>query len=107
MISTYDTLSLLAEIAIAIAGFFGIVIALGGQSLSTVSILEKRRLNNLFVLSGFVLFISLVAIALLHLGIEDNSLLWRSGSAAIFLLVTPWLIIDTLKIVNLDATEKA
>ncbi len=107
MINTYDTLSLLAEIAITIAGFSGIVIALGGHSLSAVSILEKRRLNNLFLLSGFVLCISLLAIALLHLGIADDSLLWRGGSAAIFLLATPWLIVDTLKIVNLDATEKA
>lgn len=106
MIDAYDTLSLLAEIAIAIAGFSGIVIALGGQSLSAVTVLEKRRLNNLFVLSGFVLFVALLAIALLHLGMEDTTLLWRGGSAALFLLVTPWLIADIYKIVNLESTEK-
>lgn len=106
MVDAYDTLSLLAEIAIAIAGFSGIVIALGGQSLSAVTVLEKRRLNNLFVLSGFVLFVALLAIALLHLGLDDTTILWRSGSAAILVLVTPWLIVDIHKILNLESTER-
>jgi hypothetical protein len=54
----HDTLSIFAEVAIALAGFSGIVIAFGRRSIGSLSTLEFRRLSNLFTLSGMALLFS-------------------------------------------------
>ena len=107
MSDPHDTLAIFAEVAVALAGFSGIVIAFGRRSIGTLSKLELRRLSNLFALSGFVLIISLTEISLLHLNFDNHNFLWYWGSAALFFLVTPWLVLDMVKVNGLEESEKA
>jgi hypothetical protein len=103
----HDTLAIFAEVSVALAGFSGIVIAFGRRSIGSLSKLEKRRLSNLFTLSGLVLTISLTGASLLHLNLSDLNVLWRWGSAALFFFGTPWLASDILKVHRLEKSEKA
>jgi hypothetical protein len=101
------TFSIFAEVSVALAGFSGIVIAFGHRTLGGLTRLEIRRLSNLFILSGTALFVSLVGISLLHLELADPGLLWRIGSAVIFVLATPWLIWDVVRVRRLEKAERA
>jgi len=100
------TLSIFAEVSVAIAGFSGIVIAFGRRPIGSFSQLEVRRLSNLFILSGLGLFLSLIGISLLHLELMDINLLWRSGSAAVLVLATPWLVWDVTRVRRLEKRER-
>lgn len=97
-----NTFSILANVALAIAGFSGIVIALGGRSRGTLKPLESRRLFNLFTFSALVLVLSLACIALLHIQNMNKSVLWRTGSAIIVTTGIPWMVYDWRVIGNLD-----
>ncbi|NND43725.1 MAG: hypothetical protein HKN58_00265 [Xanthomonadales bacterium] len=103
----HDTLSIFAEVSIALVGFSGIAIAIGHRPLGSLTPLESRRLFNLFTFPGLVLFLSLAAIALLHFGYLDEPVLWRSGSAILMVIGVPWLVLDWRKILRLDASERA
>ena len=81
--------------------------AFGRRPNSALTKLESRRLSNLFILSGFTLLLSLTWISLLHLESIDVKLLWRSGSAVVVVLATPWLVWDILRVLRLDRTERA
>lgn len=102
----HDTLSIFAEVAIALAGFSGIVIAFGRRSIGSMSTLEFRCLSNLFTLSGMVLLFSLLCVSLLHLNIAAPALFWSWCSAAVFALGTPWLIVDVVRVTRLEKSEK-
>ena len=102
----HDTLSIFAEVSVALAGFSGIVIAFGRRSIGSLTALEIRRLNNLFLLSGLVLIVSLAGVSLLHVDPSSSDRLWRWGSAATFLVATPWLIFDVVRVFRLEAAEK-
>jgi hypothetical protein len=101
------TLSIFAEVSVALAGFSGIVIAFGRRSIESHSVLEIRRLSNLFILSGMALIVSLLGNSLLHVDLADVKVLWRSGSAVVFILATPWLIWDVQKVLRLEESERA
>lgn len=103
----HDTLSIFAEVSIALAGFSGIAIALGRRALGSITALESRRLFNLFAFSGLVLFSSLLSIALLHFQSVSPSILWASGSVIMLLLGCPWIILDWRKISKLTPLERA
>jgi hypothetical protein len=100
------TLSIFAEICIALAGFSGIVMAFGRRPNSVLTKLETRRLSNLFILSGFGLLLSLVWLSLLHIESIDLNLLWRTGSAVVVLLATPWLVWDIVRVLRIDRSER-
>ena len=101
----HDTLSIFAEVSVALVGFSGIVIAFGGRSLGTLTQLEHRRLSNLFVFGGGVLLFSLAGISLLHTAI-DRSLIWTIESALMFALGVPWVVLDWHRVRRLDAAER-
>jgi len=103
----HDTLSIFAEIAIALAGFSGIVIAFGRRAIGSLSVLEIRRLSNLFTLSGVVLTFSLVGVSLLHVSDIDPNRFWSGFSGAVFLVAAPWLLRDVVKVSRLEKAEKA
>jgi len=103
----HDTLSIFAEVAIALAGFSGIVIAFGRRSVGSLSTLEVRRLSNLFTLSGIVLTFSLVGVSLLHVDGVDPALFWSWFSGAAFIVCAPWLLRDVVKVARLEKEEKA
>ena len=103
----HETLSIFAEVSVALVGFSGIVIAFGRRSLGSLSNLEKRRLSNLFSLSGLALLASLLVMALSHVDLSDPQILWRGASATLLLLSAPWLIWDMFKVRRLQALEKS
>ena len=103
----HDTLSIFAEVSVALAGFSGIIIAFGRRSSGALNELELRRLSNLFALSGMVLVLSLLGTSLLHVESLEPSTLWRGGSALVFLFTTPWLILDWRKVSRLHEPDRA
>ena len=107
MADAADTLALFAEVAVAIAGFSGIVIAFGSRKIASLSALEMRRLSNLFVLSGMVLIVSLLLLATLHIDQLAPSVLYRTASGILFLVTTPWLVMDLVRVRHLELAERA
>ena len=101
------TLSIFAEVAVALAGFSGIIIAFGRRSLGALSPLESRRLYNLYFSSGLVLFSSLLGNSLIHAESLDAALLWRGESMLILVFGFPWIVIDWFRVRRLDSTERA
>lgn len=70
---------ILVEASVAIAGFSGVVVAVGRRATGEWSPLERSRLLNLLSTSFAVLFYSLGALVLLHAGTAET-ILWRIGS---------------------------
>jgi hypothetical protein len=85
-----ETLRLLVEVGVAVAGFSGVVVVLGRGSERPWSPIERYRLENLLGTSLTVLFLSLVALILLHAGM-DPATSWRIGSAL-------WAIVTTFEL---------
>ncbi|MCH7600462.1 MAG: hypothetical protein IH973_11955 [Myxococcales bacterium] len=75
-----DTLSILVEAAVAIAGFSGVVVVFGRRATEEWSDLEMIRIRNLLATSFAVLFLSLVTLLLLHAGVAPETT-WVIGSA--------------------------
>lgn len=75
-----ETLGLLVEAAVAIAGFSGVVVVFGRRATGEWSGLERLRIGNLVSASFSVLFLSLAILLLLHIGIAAATT-WRAGSA--------------------------
>jgi hypothetical protein len=75
-----ETLMLLVEAAVAIAGFSGIVIVFGRRASGEWDRVERARFKNLLLTSFSVLFLSLLALVLLHGGASPATT-WRIGSA--------------------------
>ena len=103
----HDTLSIFAEVAVALVGFSGIIIAFGRRSLGSMTALELRRLQNLFVSSGVVLFFSLLCNALLHVESLAAAHLWRGASTVFFVFTTYWLLVDWRKVSRLEPAQRA
>ncbi|NKC00331.1 MAG: hypothetical protein GKR90_17845 [Pseudomonadales bacterium] len=102
----FDTLTLIAEVSVAIIGFSGIVIAVGNRSRTVLTALELRRLSNLFAFSGLALTLSLVWMSIGHLPQISQEVLWSVGSLVVLVLATPWLIRDVIRVRNLSTKER-
>ena len=105
MADPHSTLSIFAEVSIALAGFSGIVIAFGRRSQRALTPLEVRRLTNLFACAGGVLLMSIVDISLLH-AMVDRDLFWSIISGVLLVLGSTWLVYDWVRIGRLDAAER-
>ncbi len=86
-----ETLRILVEASVAMAGFSGVVVVFGRRAEREWSQIERARLANLLTTSFSVLFLSLTALVLLHAG-TDPKITWRIGSAT-------WSIIATYVVV--------
>ena len=86
-----QTLMILVEASVAMAGFSGVVVVFGRRTEREWSQIERARLTNLLTTSFAVLFLPLAALVLLHAG-TDPATTWRIGSAT-------WSIISTSQIV--------
>ena len=86
-----ETLMILVEASVAMAGFSGVVVVFGRRAEREWSPIERHRLEYLLTASFTVLFLSLAALVLLHAG-TDPQTTWRIGSAT-------WSIIGTYVIV--------
>ena len=107
MPNPHDTLTIFADISVALAGFSGIAIAFGRRSVGALTSLESRRLFNLFTFSGLVLILSLLGMSLLHVDLFDVNSLARGGSAVLVLFGVPWLILDWRKVCSLKPEERS
>jgi hypothetical protein len=87
-----DTLKVLVEASVAIAGFSGVVVVFGRRAAGEWSLLDRGRLVVLLGTSFAVLFLSLGTLVLLHAG-ADETTTWRIGS-------TLWSIVAIQQIVS-------
>lgn len=71
------TLTVIASIAVAIAGFSGVVVALTGKTAASFSALERLNLRILLQVSAFALLFSLVPL-ILHRAFEPATA-WRTS----------------------------
>lgn len=102
----HGSLSIFAEVSVALTGFSGIIIAFRGRSSTAFTKLEQRRLFNLFAMSGAVLLSSLVGICALYLPWLDVGTLWTGASAVWMVFGAVWLVVDLRKVANLDPSER-
>jgi hypothetical protein len=86
-----ETLTVLVEASVAIAGFSGVVIVFGHRATGEWSRIERGRFQNLLLTSFSVLFLSLLMLVLLHAGTAPGTS-WRIGSGI-------WSIIAIQRIV--------
>jgi hypothetical protein len=75
-----DALGIAAQVAVALAGFTGIVVVFGSTTVHQWRPLDKLRLRLLLTMSTLPLGLSLLAILLLATGLADNTI-WRVMSA--------------------------
>src|SRR5256886_11648130 len=86
-----DILTTIAELAVGVTGFSGIVIAFN-RAPGRLSDLEAYRILILFSTSLAALFFPLVPFALFHLGWSDLAI-WRTGNALIVTFEIVFLLI--------------
>ena len=75
MVYSTATLTVIASIAVAIAGFSGVVVALTGKTAESFSALERLNLRILLQVSAFALLFSLIPL-ILHRALEP-AVAWR------------------------------
>ena len=100
-----DSLSLIAELAVALAGFSGIVVAIGRRQSGKLSPLDRRRLGNLLANALLALFWSLLGLTLLHAAVADD-LAWRIASGGWAFVVAIGLPIDWRRVRALSKAER-
>jgi len=88
-----DILQTIAEIAIALTGFTGIVIALGGRTGSAFSGFALIRFRVLLAASLAALALSLLPFFLHYLGVPPGTT-WSVCSAVVALFMVPIVIAD-------------
>jgi hypothetical protein len=101
-----DILSLFAELTVGLAGFSGIVVALGRRQSAQLSPLDQQRLANLLKHAFSALFWSLFTITLLQTAFPAEAL-WRSASAGWALTGAIWLARDWSRLRALPRPERA
>ena len=75
IVHSTDTLAVIASVAIAIAGFSGVVVALTGRTADSFGPLEKLNFRILLQVSALALFFAIVPL-ILHRGLEPSAA-WR------------------------------
>ena len=89
-----ETLTTIAEIGIALAGFSGLIVVLRKSS-GPLNAIEKYRMAVLLATAFGAMFLALMPGALLHLGLADD-ILWRTSSAFLtafsFAFVICWVL---------------
>lgn len=99
-----ETLRTLAEVAVALTGFTGIVAVLGRRAGGEWSPLELLRLRMLLDTSLGVLFASLLPVLLLTLHPSRESL-WRVSNSLQFLLHLGGAVVLYLRVSRLEASQ--
>lgn len=86
-VNPYDTLHLIVEASLALAGFSGVVVVLGRRSAGEWSGHDRSNLLNLLSASFGALFMSLSALVLLHAEVAPEAT-WKIVGAA-------WLVVSS------------
>jgi len=84
-----ELLTAFIEASIALLGFSGLVIALGGRASGEWSLVEKLRLVNLLGTGVILLGCTLLALTLLSAGLSQD-VVWALSSVAWVVLVLPF-----------------
>tara|TARA_A100001011_G_scaffold391015_1_gene475590 strand:- start:563 stop:1081 length:519 start_codon:yes stop_codon:yes gene_type:complete len=99
-----DLLIQLAEIAVAFAGFSGVVAALGSKNVwSTVAVF---RFQNLLLISIMCVFLSLLPQALSFYGLQERDV-WKVASSVMLVVILIFMFQRGFKLVNLLNLEPA
>ena len=89
-----ESLTTIAEIGIALAGFSGLVVVLRKKS-GALNEIEKYRMSVLLTTAFGAMFLALLPAALQQLGLADD-ILWRTSSAFLttfsFAFVLGWVL---------------
>lgn len=99
-----ETLRTLAEVAVALTGFTGIVAVLGRRAGGEWSPLELLRLRMLLETSLGVLFLSLIPVLILTLRPSQESL-WRVGNSLQGLVHLGGAVLLYLRVSRLDPAQ--
>jgi hypothetical protein len=94
-----ELLSTIAEVAVTLAGFSGVIFALGNRAGGKLTAKEESGLTHMLLTSFGPVLISLIALALLKSGLEDAQA-WRisCGATGIFCFTgSTKAMIDELK----------
>jgi hypothetical protein len=100
----FETLRSLSEVAIALAGFTGIVAVLGRRAGGRWSPLEWLRLRMLLETSLAVVFLSLFPVLLHQLEMLQD-LIWRVGNGVQALVHLAGIVLLYLRFRKLDASQ--
>lgn len=100
----FETLRSLSEVAIALAGFTGIVAALGRRAGGRWSPLEWLRLRMLLETSLGVVFLSLLPVLVRQLATRQD-LIWRIGNGAQALAHAAGMVLLFARFSKLDASQ--
>lgn len=98
---SFESLRSMAEIAVSLTGFTGIVVALGRRSHGTWTKLELLRLQMLLVTSLAVLFLSLFPLALSGLNIPISRI-WLTSNSTMAALHLLGLLVFGIRAEKLD-----
>jgi hypothetical protein len=101
-----DSLLTTAEVAVALAGFAGIVVVLGKPSLSDWSRVDVLRLETLLVVSLGAVVFALVPIALHHAGLPGRTVI-ATSSALMMLYIAALLCRFQIRVRRLDPESRA
>ncbi|MEN8162141.1 MAG: hypothetical protein ABFS41_18875 [Myxococcota bacterium] len=84
-----STLELLAELAVGVLGFSGIVVAIGRRQAGKWTPIDQRRFFSMVLIGALVIVLALLPFPLHHAGLDGASLWgWSSGIAAPLILLT-------------------
>jgi hypothetical protein len=85
-----STLELLAELAIGVLGFSGLVAALGRRASGEWSFRDRLRFFSMIFIGASVVALALIPFPLYHAGISAESLWgWSSGIGMLLILLFP------------------
>ncbi len=86
----YGTLALIAELAVAVLGFSGIVVVLGHRSTGEWSELERIRFHGMITTAAIVLILSLLPAPLVSAEMEGSRVwFWSSTAGGLIALAGP------------------
>jgi hypothetical protein len=83
-----STLELIAELAVGVLGFSGIVAALGQYASGAWTALDRRRFFSMVLLGALVILLALQPFPLHHAGLGAGTLWgWCSGVGAVLIVL--------------------
>jgi len=83
-----STLELIAELAIGLLGFSGIIAALARSGAGQLNLIDRARFSTMVLLGALAEVLALLPFALYHSGLESHALWgWASGLGAVALIL--------------------
>jgi hypothetical protein len=91
-----SSLELLAELAVGVLGFSGIVVVLGQRVSGEWSSIDHRRFFSMIFVGALVIALTLLPLPFYYAGLEDEALWgWSSGIGAVLALLCNFAVLRT------------